>query len=803
MSGFDKTIPSTIAEYKIYDADSTSELVKQASSDVDLPEGFQYDPDYLYLWIRIVSSGNYYGPNKNGDYFPTEELVEYYETFNEAHPFKNHENKKVENAIGKIFSVRWNPVMKTVEIFKGIDRKLAPSIVRGYEKGHLTDVSMGCKVPYTVCSVCGNKARRQTEFCDHVKNYRMQYLGNGERVFEINYAPKFHDSSAVLNGAERVAKAMFIYTPPEEGETQNYEKVASSRGVSTFTHLSDHEMEKVASFENEFIHPLLRPSLAEKVANDNPYLTKIAELEKEVTGKLLNIVSDTGAVKSQSADQLIQIIKFLTEKRLDEGTLKDIALSLSEMAKSEGVSTSKAFSTFLSVAELMGIELFPTELHTILCEITNSKVEKAMSLSESEGNEVYPSDFARGVKESVEATDQLPQFKDTSDFFNAYNEIPFTQGAFNDDPFGFLESTHKHDDLEEEASPRIVKLVRNTLEPFMPMRSREPEHLLPRLSVVLGGHRSIIGNNEARRDLDVISNPHTLGDLMAMISYSNYQQMRPKLLITKMVKSAQFYDSELEKYAVEGNKPYRGIKKRKIAMVALPAAYGASLFQKSRAENGNRLTDGENFLASHPGVIAGGAILAGKPLSAKVVQAAVGAKNVAGKVGTVTKDQTSAAAQRMKKGFDKLTHEEYVGLVKIADSLDSGQFNAMDDEMLNRFSKDYRLTPQETAVIKMATLFSIGGMDKEASALLDKHDLPMYATGEFLKQAAIYASEGMDKAAGDFVNALTIDGLMDKRNLTRTAHGRMIDALVFKKIGDKFGDAEAKIAKGGELNVPK
>src|SRR5690606_11824218 len=106
---------------------------------------------------------------------------------------------------GKIFSVRWNPIMKCVELFKGIDRKIAPEIVRGFEKGFLTDVSMGCRVPYTVCSVCGNKARRQSEFCHHVKQHRMQYLGNGERVFEINHKPKFHDSSVVLNGAERVA----------------------------------------------------------------------------------------------------------------------------------------------------------------------------------------------------------------------------------------------------------------------------------------------------------------------------------------------------------------------------------------------------------------------------------------------------------------------------------------------------------------------------------------------------------------------------------------------------------------------
>lgn len=788
---FDKEIPSTVSEYKVYDVHSTEELIKVASSDVDLPDGFEFDPDYFYLWIRIISSGEFYGPNKNGDYFPTEELLSSYETFNDAHVFKNHENKKIEKAIGRIFSVRWNPIMKCVEIFKGIDRKLAPEIVRGFEKGFLTDVSMGCKVPYTVCSVCGNKARRRDEFCSHVKTYRMQFLGNGERVFEINYEPKFHDSSVVLNGAERVAKALVIFNQPKENaNVESFRKVASSNGVSSFTKLADIEMEKVAFHKEEVIHPLLRAPLFEKVASDNPYLVKIAELEKEVTGKLLNIVSAPTESKPKSAEQLIQIIKFLTEERMDENSLKSVAKMLCSISKAEKISVSKAFSAFISVAELMGIELFPTELHTILCEMTSAKLEKSLELSETKETELYPTEFAKGVKQTLEATEQLPSFDDTSNIFNTYNEVPFFMDEFKSSPFDFLnkmkDGAH---DLDEESPLNVIKIIRETLEPLMAARSRHPEHLLPRLSIVLGGHQSIMGGAEAKRDIEVMSAPKTLGDLMATIAYTNYQHMRPQIMFTKLAKTARYFDGELEKVASE--KPYKGVKKRHLALTAVPAIYGASAFANSKRDNGKELSDTENFFAENPGVISAGTLLAGKPLSAQLVKGSKAA-------GKGLKNVAEGTEKRMKEGFNKLTSEEYTELVKVADSLGHGQFNAFDGTMMERFASQYRLDAQDTALIKMASLLEIGGMSNEASSILESKQIPSQATGEFLKFASEYTSDEMTKAAGDFVNSLVLDGVIDKRNFTTTAHGRVLDAMVFKKLGDIGKPKAPKVEQGVE-----
>ncbi|MGL6064442.1 MAG: hypothetical protein ACRC0S_05110, partial [Fusobacteriaceae bacterium] len=73
-----------------------NDLIKTAS--VKLPDGIDYDPDYLYMRVKAVSAGEFWGSNKNNDFFPEAQLIKNYKTFLAAHVFKNHENKKIEGA---------------------------------------------------------------------------------------------------------------------------------------------------------------------------------------------------------------------------------------------------------------------------------------------------------------------------------------------------------------------------------------------------------------------------------------------------------------------------------------------------------------------------------------------------------------------------------------------------------------------------------------------------------------------------------------------------------------------------------
>lgn len=817
---FDKFIPAEIAEYKIYNVDSTEELTKVAS-EVDFPEGFVYDPDFLYMWIRIVSAGEFYGPNKNADYFPEAELIDYWETFREAHPFKNHENKKIENAIGKIISVRWNPVMKCVELLKAIDKKRSPEIARGYLKGYLTDVSMGCKVPYTECSICGNKARKRSEFCDHVKFYRNKMLGNGERVFEINYKPKFHDSSTVLNGAERVAKAFYIFdSPPENTIVSSFRKAASHDGKSThFIRLSDYEMEKVAEAK-QAIHPLLQDPVIEKSAADSPMMRKIAELEKELTGKLLNIVSVPDEEKVPAYQQMLEIIKFLTEKRMDEESLENLATSVREVAEENEVPLTRAFTTLIGVAELLGIEFFPAELHSLLRGLTDAKLNDSLEFGTSQTDKVFPGDYVKEMNRAVNLTRSTKTFQDPSSLLTLYNEAAHHTPDFLDGPLSFLSKLDDHHEIDERPPVRMIRIIKKSLDPIAPLRSYHPEHLYPRLSIVLSGNRPILGSHEVSRDLRMLSHPETAGDLLGGIAYGIYEKLRPQLMGTRLVKVAAESDAGLSKVAdsrVERNVPKptrkelkaqaaremamkvapgasrakrnappprspKGVKGWQLALASVPAAYGISAYQKSKRDNGRYLSDGQNFMADHPGLVATGGVLAGKPL-ARAIQ----------RTGAKINDTKEV----IKTPFVKISNLSALeGLVKVADSFESGNFNVFDDrEVMKTYMKETGATADIASGVKLATILSIGGLDKEAKEIMYHYNIPDQEKGRLLKIALEYMDGEMSKVAEDFTNNMILSAIGDASPLARSLPGRAVDAFVFKKLGDIGKPADDKTKK--------
>lgn len=64
-----------------------------------------------------------------------------------------------------------------------------------------------CKVPYDVCSICGNKAPTRKYYCEHLKYYLGRiHPETGRAAFAFNHHPKFFDISQVLIGADRIAK---------------------------------------------------------------------------------------------------------------------------------------------------------------------------------------------------------------------------------------------------------------------------------------------------------------------------------------------------------------------------------------------------------------------------------------------------------------------------------------------------------------------------------------------------------------------------------------------------------------------
>lgn len=172
-------------------------------------------PGIVQVLLTALGASEYWGANVNGDSFPQAALKyagpEYgYKTFESmAHVYKHHINKDPAKSYGKVALSVWNEKMKRVELIVTIEQEKAPDLVERIDNGEYPEVSMGCKVPYDVCSICGNKAKTRAQYCDHLR-YHMNKIPPGHQKIAsaVNTIPKFFDISFVLIGADRIAKVM-------------------------------------------------------------------------------------------------------------------------------------------------------------------------------------------------------------------------------------------------------------------------------------------------------------------------------------------------------------------------------------------------------------------------------------------------------------------------------------------------------------------------------------------------------------------------------------------------------------------
>ena len=180
----------------------------------------------IYVLVNALGAGEFFGSNINADFFPWEALAhpgkEFgYQTFLNAHAFQHHANKDPARAFGMPVVSALNHRMRRVELIIRLDREAArkqgaDSIVARIEAGEFPDVSMGCRVPFDVCSICGHKSKTRDDYCKHMRppeELRGIYgpnkiLPDGRRIYVLNLTPRFFDISFVFIGADKTAKVM-------------------------------------------------------------------------------------------------------------------------------------------------------------------------------------------------------------------------------------------------------------------------------------------------------------------------------------------------------------------------------------------------------------------------------------------------------------------------------------------------------------------------------------------------------------------------------------------------------------------
>jgi hypothetical protein len=129
--------------------------------------------------------------------------------------------------------------MKRVELVVAIDHERCEknggkNTLQKIHDGEYPATSMGCRVPYDVCSICENKARFRSEYCEHMRQMPGKIFPDGRKVFVYNHYPRFFDISFVFIGADRtsfvlekIASGSGIFVPDNYGEF--HEKTASTR----------------------------------------------------------------------------------------------------------------------------------------------------------------------------------------------------------------------------------------------------------------------------------------------------------------------------------------------------------------------------------------------------------------------------------------------------------------------------------------------------------------------------------------------------------------------------------------------
>lgn len=196
--------------------------VKVAAESLDYIRHVKPIPNETIILVLAMSAGEYYGPNRNGDGWPErplrvgqteigpeEVLPQRYKTFEtHANVFKHHVNKDPNKRIGRVLRAFYNWQMHRVELLLSLLNQEAEDVVQRIEKGEFPAVSMGCKIKYDVCSICGHKAPSREHYCPHAKFQLTRFLPNGKQVFVWNPMATFFDISMVRRPADRIGFMM-------------------------------------------------------------------------------------------------------------------------------------------------------------------------------------------------------------------------------------------------------------------------------------------------------------------------------------------------------------------------------------------------------------------------------------------------------------------------------------------------------------------------------------------------------------------------------------------------------------------
>ena len=204
------------------------ERVKTASDASEFIKSVQPQPGKTIVLVLGLGAYETYDLNRNGDgfnerpyrdgYKPTcgccdahegawvsnsQTLLYHYKTFENAKNYRHHVNKDPLKAVGDVIKAFWNPVMHRIELLVGLENEKAPDLAEKIAAGEYPPVSMGCRIKYDVCTICGHQSPTRAKYCDHLKFHMRQVMPSGLRAGALNPDPDWFDISWVIKPADQ------------------------------------------------------------------------------------------------------------------------------------------------------------------------------------------------------------------------------------------------------------------------------------------------------------------------------------------------------------------------------------------------------------------------------------------------------------------------------------------------------------------------------------------------------------------------------------------------------------------------
>lgn len=140
--------------------------------------------------------------NANGDIFPESELIKAHKKWIGKPLCIDHQSSSIDHVRGFIVDTYYDRNLKRVVALCALDKKNYPDLARKVSTGYSNSVSMGTGVAVAICYDCGQIARAEKDFCNHMRTKSCY----GEINTELNPI----ELSIVVNGADGKAKIKHI-----------------------------------------------------------------------------------------------------------------------------------------------------------------------------------------------------------------------------------------------------------------------------------------------------------------------------------------------------------------------------------------------------------------------------------------------------------------------------------------------------------------------------------------------------------------------------------------------------------------